>query len=139
MKLRWRSLSVVLLTSMLMPVGSAQLLDTPKPLTNFSVEVLNDTKGVDLTPYMKGVLSELKTRWLLLAPNAHQSSSPSDEPVISLTIASNGKISAMHLDRATHPALDRAAWGTITSTHYPSLPAELKDSSLKLRVLFPAQ
>jgi TonB family protein len=90
---------------------------------------------------MKSVFSDLKTRWLLLAPNAEgQSVPPSDETVISFTIASNGKVSAMHIDHATRNATqDRAAWGAISSAHYPPLPPELKDSSLKLRVRFPAR
>jgi len=140
MKLRWRSLAAALFTAMLVHAGNAQLVTPAPPSTNLSVEVLSDTKGADLSPYMRSVFSDLKTRWRLLAPNAErQSVSPSDETAISFTVASDGKVSAMHLDHATHKAAqDRAAWGAISSAHYPPLPPELKDSSLKLRVLFPA-
>jgi hypothetical protein len=141
MKLRWRSFSVALLTSMLMHTGHAQLITPAAPLTDLSAELLSDTKGADLSPYMRSVFSDLKTRWLLLAPNAERRPvPPSDETVISFTIASDGKVSAMHLDHATHNAAqDRAAWGAIASVHYPPLPSELKDSSLNLRVRFPAR
>jgi outer membrane biosynthesis protein TonB len=90
---------------------------------------------------MRSVFSDLKTRWLLSAPNPErQSVPPSDETAISFTIASDGKVSAMHLDHATNNAAqDKAAWGAISSAHYPPLPPELKDSFLKLRVLFPAR
>ena len=137
MKLRGSSFAAALFTSILMHMGYAQLAPPPTPLTNLSVEILSDTKGVDLSPYLKKTLSDLKTHWLLLAPNGERPSVSPDEPAISFTIASDGKISAMHLDHVTQPARDRAAWGAVTSTHYSPLPAGLKDSSLKLRVLFP--
>jgi hypothetical protein len=105
--------------------------------THLGIEFLSDTKGADLSPYMKTVATELKSHWLPPVATPGQQAKP-DKTVISLTIAPDGKISAMHLDHSTYPAQDRAAWTAITSTHCPPLPASLKDSSLKLRIIFPA-
>jgi hypothetical protein len=105
--------------------------------TNLSVEILSDTKGADLSPYLKTVVSEVRSHWLALVATPGQQAIP-DETIISLTIAPNGQVSAMHLDHPTkNAAQDKAAWAAITSTHYPPLPMGLKDSSLKLRVIFP--
>ncbi len=103
MKLGWRSLAAALFTAMLVHTGNAQLVTPVPPSTNLSAELLSDSKGADLSPYMRSILSDLKTRWRLLAPNAErQSVSPSDETAISFTIASDGKVSATHLDHAAH-------------------------------------
>jgi len=140
MKRQWRSLPAALLTSILMHAAHAQLVAPAAPSTNLSAEVLSDTKGVDLSPYMRSVLSDLKSRWLpLVAEIGHQHFSTPDETAISFTIAPDGKVSSMHLDHPTkNEVFDKTAWSAARSAHYPPLPAGLKDSSLKLRVLFPA-
>jgi len=133
------ALAIVLLASSLMSSMRAQEAVRTVP-ANLAVEILSDTQGADLSSYIRAMLPSLKTRWSSLVaetkqPPLHQP----DETVISLTIAPDGHVSAMKLEHSSgNPTLDRAAWGAATSTHYAPLPAAMKDSSLKMRILFPA-
>jgi TonB family protein len=100
------------------------------------VELLSDTKGVDLGPYIRAMLSDLKSHWLAAADGRRSVSEP-QQAVISLTIAPNGQLSAMRLEQKTeNTVFDKAAWSATKATHYSALPSGLKDSPLKLRVVF---
>ena len=145
MRRSWHVFSLTLLMSCLMHSAYAQEIPfvAPSHATNLSVEILSDTKGVDISPYMKTIVSEVRSHWQPPVATPGQQAIP-DETIISLTIAPNGQVSAMHLDHPTNVVLDkaavardRAAWTAITSTRYAPLPPGLKDSPLKLRVIFP--
>ena len=140
MRRSWHVFTLALLTSCLMHSAHAQEIPFVAEVhaTHMGIEILSDTKGTDLSPYLKTVASELKSHWLPPVAAPGQQQAKPDETLISLTIAPNGQVSAMHLDHPTNAAQDRAAWAAITSTHYQPLPSGLKDSSLKLRVIFPA-
>ena len=140
MRRSWHVFSLALLMSCLMHSAYAQETPFVAELnqTHMGFEILSDTKGVELSPYLKTVGSDVRSHWHPPVATQGQQAKP-DETTISLTIAPNGQVSAMHLDHPTkNAARDRAAWAAITSTHYPPLPSGLKDSSLKLRVIFPA-
>ena len=136
------ALAIVLACSL---SGSVQAQEavrvTPSHPTNLSVEILSDTKGADVSPYLRTMLPPLKARWMSLVADAKQP--PMREPgetVIGVTIAPDGHVSAMKLEHSTgNPALDKAAWGAMTGTTYAPLPTAMKDSSLKMRVVFPAR
>lgn len=102
------------------------------------VEILTDTRGVDFGPYIRQILQIDSSSWhkLLL----QDTSAPTSQgwTLIRFTIAPDGTISAMHLDDSSHqPALDRAAWGSITSIgKLPPLPKNFNGPNLELRLRF---
>jgi TonB family protein len=103
------------------------------------VAILSDTRGVDLAPYIRTALSNLKSHWLSSAQKiGHNSAGGAGQPVISFTIEPTGRTASMVLE---HPSgdvkLDRAAWSAITTTDFSPLPPTL-DSPLKLRITFSA-
>lgn len=102
------------------------------------VDVLSDTKGVDLQPYMSHLISDLRQHWLPLVPQGQRrTASNPGETSISLTLAADGHVAAMHLDDTTHiEALDHAAWTATKETSYLPLPTEKNLADLKLRIHF---
>jgi TonB family protein len=98
------------------------------------VEVLTDTGGVDLAPYIKQVIQTISE-----GSSAKEIRTDSDHDrtsVLSFTITRDGKISTLHLDESSHDiGLDRAAWQSITQAKtLPPLPKDLPGASLSLRV-----
>ena len=101
------------------------------------MDILGDRRGVDLAPYMRTAIPNLKSHWLSSAQKlGHESAGGTEQPIISFTIVPNGRTTSMLLE---HPSgdvkLDRAAWTAITTTDFSPLPPTL-DSPLKLRVAF---
>jgi TonB family protein len=134
MKPSWRALPIVLLVSSLPGLARGQ---EASHVNRLQVDILSDTRGVDLAPYMRTAISNLKSRWVSSAQKAgHPSAGEVEQPIISFTIVPNGRTTSMLLE---HPSgdvkLDRAAWTAITTTDFSPLPPTL-DSPLKLRVAF---
>lgn len=105
------------------------------------VEVLTDTRGVDFGPYIRQVLQLESKAWhKLLAQDTGVAPTGQGWTLIRLTIAPDGTINAMHLDDSSHqPALDRAAWSSITSGgKLPPLPKGFNGPNLELRLRFNA-
>src|SRR5215467_14778116 len=104
MKRRCLALATVLLASGPMSFVRAQeaVRTAPSHPTNLSVEILSDTKGADLSSYIRTMLPPIKARWSsLVTETKQQPSREPDETVISLTISSDGHISAMKLEHST--------------------------------------
>ena len=101
------------------------------------VEILSDTQGANLNPYMKAMISDLKSRWLSEIRTG-RSANQAGESIVSLTIDSDGHLSALHLDQSAQVDLDRAAWTTAKLERYSPLPPALKSSDLKLLITFSA-
>lgn len=134
-------LSIALLAPCLIKSASAQPSAPASPLQspglNLSSEILSDTNGADLSPYMKTLVSGLKTRWLPLANAANQPPLKQQQTAIDITIAPDGHIQAMKLEDSTHTiALDKAAWSAAKETTYLPPPTGIKDQTLKLRIHF---
>jgi TonB family protein len=102
------------------------------------VDLLSDTGGTNMSPYMKNLISDLKKQWLPLVKDAVDSQSAKPrETILSLTIAPDGQVLAMKLEKAsTDTALDKAAWNAAKETSFLPLPSGLKDTDLKLRFHF---
>jgi TonB family protein len=99
------------------------------------VDLLTDTNGINMSLYMKTLISDLKERWTPLMPN--QSTKNRGETVIDFTIAPDGHIFAMRMEDSTHDVvLDKAAWNATKATSYLPPPAGMKEPNLKLRVHF---
>jgi hypothetical protein len=129
-----RFLSVTFLAAISRVPVYAQATAQSQPALKVGVDVLTDTNGANLSPYMKVFLSDVRRRWVSVMT---QVAEQHEEAVISLTIAPGGQVLAMHLDNSAHDvALDKAAWSALAGTTYASLPAGMKDADLKLRVHF---
>jgi outer membrane biosynthesis protein TonB len=108
---------------------------------NTGVEILSDTQGVNLEPYIKRLLRILYNNWIPLIPEETLPPlNKEGQTLIRFTINPDGTLAVggMHLDASTHDqAIDRAAWGAITSSDpLPPLPKEFKGSNLELRIDF---
>ncbi len=106
-----------------------------------SFDMLSDTGGADLNPYMENLMSNLRQRWLpMVNSTAKQPLLGPKETLISLTIAPDGNLVAMRLDSSTHSeALNKAAWTAAAGTPYAPTPPGMRDRDLKLRVHFVAE
>jgi TonB family protein len=102
------------------------------------VDLLSDTHGADLGPYMRILIADLKKRWLPPATESANRPTPKqEETLIRFTIAPDGHISAMRLESPEQEtALDKAAWKAATTITPLPLPAAMKDSSLTVLVHF---
>lgn len=100
------------------------------------IEILNDTQGVNFSPYLKSILPTIRQNWLRVIPPCALATK--GELAIKFDIKRDGSISAMRLVATSYrPALDRAAWGAIVGSNpFPPLPSEFSGSSLALRMRF---
>jgi len=127
MKSLLRFLAITLIAPCLIQSASAQ-----SPDLKLGVDILSNTGGVNLAPYMKNLVSDLKKHW---SPQTAQS--VQQETVITLTIAPDGQLSAMKLETPIHDsALTQAAWNASKTTTFSPLPAGMADPNLKLRIHF---
>ena len=103
-----------------------------------SFDVLSDTGGDDLGPYMKNVTSELTQHWTsYVTVSELQSVRQQQETVLELSITPNGQIAALQLENPSQDvALDKAALAAARDSAYFPLPAAMKNRDLKLRVHF---
>ena len=142
MKKLLRFLSIALLVPSLISPALAQATSPQPSDFKFDIDLLSDTGGSNMNPYMKNLASTLRKNWLPLATEAAnqplpQNTSKQQETLITFTIASDGHISAMQSESPTpRSALDAAAWNATKATTYLPPPPGVKDRSLKLRVHF---
>ncbi len=104
---------------------------------NTGVDILSDTMGVDFNPYLRKIIREIYNAWLPLIPEeAKPPLNKQGETLIRFTILPDGRIGAMNIDASTQDqALDRAAWGSITSVgQFPPLPSQFHGPNLELRI-----
>jgi hypothetical protein len=108
-------------------LGHGQMAAPMAERPGVHVEVLTDTGGVNLSAYMRGVVSGLKSHWA--APVGAK------ETALDLTIGAGGEITAM---RVEHPVMDevssQAAWNAAKETKFGALPVGMR--TLRLRVSF---
>jgi TonB family protein len=137
-----RFLSITLLTPFLITHAHAQATahtSLPQPSDmKLGVELLTDTNGANIDPYMKNLISDLRKHWLPLAGEAaNHPLVRQEETVLSISIGPDGRIVAMQLEGSTHDtALDKAAWNAAKATTYLPPPTGIKGPDLKLRVHF---
>jgi TonB family protein len=102
------------------------------------VEILSDTRGVDFGPYIRQLMQTIRESWIGLLPD--EARPPLNKEGVSLirfTIEPDGKVSRMLIEGSTHDiALDRAAWGAISTNKFPALPKAFTGPNLALRVQF---
>jgi TonB family protein len=103
------------------------------------VEILTDTMGVDFAPYMQRVIQAIRENWYTLIPESARSPLFKQGDVyIQFVIDKDGKVSGMRLEGPSGDvALDRAAWGGITSSNpFPPLPQQFRGPNIALRIKF---
>jgi len=107
------------------------------PLKMGGAEILSDTQGVNFSPYLRRILSDIYNNWLPLIPEeAKPPLSKEGETLVRFTILPDGRIGGMWLDGSTHDdAINRSAWGSITSEgQFPPLPSQFHGPNLELRI-----
>jgi TonB family protein len=110
------------------------------PRQGDGIQILSDTLGVDFSPYIKTIEPLMLKKYVQFLPEeAREPTFASGLTGVRFTINADGKLAPgqMHLDYSTHDqALDRAAWGAITSAQFPPLPANFTGPNLVIRVEF---
>jgi TonB family protein len=135
-------LSFVLLAPCLITPAYAQTTTPATPPQSsdlkLGVDLLSDTNGADLGPYVRILIADLKKHWLPpAAESANQTPLKQEETLLRFTIAPDGQISAMRLENpAQDTAFDKAAWKAATMITPMPLPAGMKGSSLTVLVHF---
>ena len=102
-------------------------------------EVLSDTMGVDFGPYLQRVVQEVRLHWYTLIPEvARPPIMKQGKLAIEFAILKDGNVAGMKLVATSNDvALDRAAWGGITSSNpFPPLPPQFGGQYLALRFYF---
>jgi len=142
MRRRAQSLTFALLAS---SVAMSVCAQTPAKQTarqsadpHVNFDVLSDIRGVQLNSYFGALAPELKQGFLnRVSATGIETLAPHSEVDLLLTIAADGKITALRMETGTQDSLTaKAAWeATIDSTYAP-LPAALTGSPLELRVRF---
>jgi len=103
-------------------------------------QILSDTQGVDFGPWLQKVVRETYRTWDPLIPEeVNPPISKRGEVEIVFTVLPNGRIQPggmLETGRSGDVALDRAAWGAITSADYPPLPREFHGQNIQLRFRF---
>lgn len=104
-----------------------------------SVEVLSDTHGVDLSPFIREAIGLIYKNWSGLLPEeARPPQSKQGESAIRIKILPDGRIGAMWLDSSTHDdAINRACWQAIAHVEqFAPLPDAMGSNPLLLRIHF---
>ena len=103
-------------------------------------QIMSDTQGVDFGPWLQKVVRETYRTWDPLIPEeVNPPISKRGEVEIVFTVLPNGRLQPngmIETGRSGDVALDRAAWGAITSADYPPLPREFHGPNIQLRFRF---
>ena len=104
------------------------------------VQVLSDTQGVDFSAWLQRWYHETERTWDPLIPDeVNPPISKQGAVQIRFKVLPNGRImeGSMVLEgRSGDTGLDRAAWGALTGSNYPSLPRNFHGPYLELRAMF---
>jgi TonB family protein len=100
------------------------------------IDVLSDTGGVDVSPYLHSVLKIVKQNWYAFVPERGPRTLRG-EVSIEFAILRSGKVKGMKLIQTSGDIpLDRAAWASISNSKLPQLPVEYPGQYLALRFHF---
>jgi len=120
--------------------GRAQSMPGLPEASTGGMEVLSDLQGVDFTKWFPRVVGETRNSWLPLIPEEVRPPIYKRGIVaVRFKVLPNGRVmpGSMVLDgRSGDVALDRAAWGAITSSNYPAVPADFHGPYVELRIYF---
>jgi hypothetical protein len=138
-----RSLRLLLqsayLLCLMLSVASYGRAQQPKPLFQIrKPEILSDTKGVDVCPYVWNLARKVGNNWNnLIPPEAMPPFFESGTTKIEFVVLKSGAVKGMKLVEQSRISMDRAAWGGITSSvPFDRIPDEFKGEYLVLRFTF---
>ena len=104
------------------------------------VQVLSDTQGVDFSNWLERWHYVTQRTWDPLIPDeVNPPLNKSGVVAVQFKVLPNGRImdgSMQLVGRSGDSALDRAAWGALTGSSYPSLPKDFHGPYLELRAYF---
>jgi TonB family protein len=103
------------------------------------LEVLSDTTGVNIHPYLERVMQIIKRNWYYHIPDSAKAPiRRKGEVVIEFAILKDGSVKGMKLVRSSGDvALDRGGWaGIVASNPLAPLPTEFGGEYLALRMKF---
>ncbi|HMG85820.1 MAG TPA: hypothetical protein VK574_08750 [Terracidiphilus sp.] len=104
------------------------------------VQILSDQQGVDFSSWLLRWHRETERTWDPLIPEeVNPPILKKGAVVIRFKVLPNGRLmdGSMVLEgRSGDTALDRAAWGALTGSNYPTLPREFHGPYLELRAIF---
>lgn len=104
------------------------------------VQVLSDTQGVDFSSWLLRWHRETERTWDPLIPDeVNPPIMKKGVVVIRFKVLPSGRImdGSMVLEgRSGDTGMDRAAWGALTGSNYPTLPREFHGPYLELRAIF---
>jgi TonB family protein len=103
------------------------------------IDVLSDTGGVNVHPYLDRILPLIKAKWYtLVPPSAKLPIMKKGKVSVAFVIMKDGQITDTRLiEKSGDTALDSAAYGGITaSSPLPSMPSEFGCKYLALRIHF---
>jgi hypothetical protein len=101
-----------------------------------NVELMSDTNGVDFGDWLIHLREETGSVWQTVKPN---DSEAAGKVVMRFKVLPSGQVMADSLileERSGETAVDRAAWGTLTASHYTSLPKGFQGPYVELRASF---
>ncbi len=104
-----------------------------------SLDVLNDTKGVDLGSYLASTMNSVREKWCRAISNESASAHhKKGQVVIDFAILKDGSLPGMRIvSTSLDRKLDHAAWfAIVTSSPFPALPEQFTGQSLALRFHF---
>ena len=119
--------------------SAASSIQSKSRLPLGGIEILSDTGGVDLGPYLKQWQRITESNW---RPLAQQTSATELQPgaaAIRFKVLPDGKLmdETMVLDeRSGQASFDRSAWDAIAASNYPPLPKDFNGPYLELRANF---
>jgi len=120
-------------------LGSGGLARHPGAGTG-GLDVLSDTQGVDFRNWITRWHRETQNTWDPLIPDeVNPPINKAGMVAIEFKVLPNGRLmpESVHLvGRSGDTALDRAAWGALTGSNYPPLPADFHGPYLELRAYF---
>jgi hypothetical protein len=103
-------------------------------------EILSDTEGVDFSGFLENWYEITEATWDKLMPDEVRKPILRKGAVaIRFDILPDGHLKSRSMileGRSGDLALDRAAWGALTGSHYPPLPSEFHGPYLELRASF---
>jgi len=112
---------------------------TDRPTDIGTVEVLTDTQGVDIRPYLDQMIKTVRANWFRLIPEKVDSPARMrGEVAIEFAIKRNGRVGGMKLvGPSGNILLDRTAWAGITaSSPLHPLSDEFQGDYLPVRIRF---
>jgi TonB family protein len=112
----------------------------PKPESKDGpIDILTDTKGVDVHPYLDGVLPKIRANWYShCPPSVYPPIKKKGNVLIGFRLMKNGKITNVKFRKGSGDfALDRAAYaGIIDSSPLPPQPSGFACQYLELQFHF---